>query len=90
MAQNLGARQSGAERLPTFERTLPFSHAAGFFRFHSNYSSEVAREGFVDVWQKAQSQGFEAEEEGDGDGDEEDGDAEESKAGLICAPNAQK
>ena len=51
------------------ERTPPVwsPTAAGFFRFDIIHINEVAHEGIVDVRQKAQSQGFEAEEEGDGD-----------------------
>jgi hypothetical protein len=66
------------------ERTPPVwsPTAAGFFRFDIIHIRKGSpHEGFVDVWQEAESQGFEAEEENDGD--EEDGDAEESKAGLL-------
>ena len=63
-------RLNGSPQSPIhLERTPPVwsPTAAGFFRFHIIHISEVAHEGFVDVRQEAQSQGFEPEEEGDGD-----------------------
>jgi len=68
------------------ERTPPVwsPTAAGFFRFDIIHIRKGSpHEGFVDVWQEAQSQGFEPEEEGDGD--EENRRAQEEQPGLMAS-----